>query len=90
MALVPYAEGWGLQGLRSPWATFRFAGRTLRLRQDWQRLGVAAVVWDAVGAAGAEPVCPALPATSSLGVNQKRCDKVTGTSPVLNWPCLPV
>ncbi|XP_068542103.1 protein N-lysine methyltransferase METTL21A isoform X1 [Anas acuta] len=47
MALVPYAEGWGLQGLRSPWATFRFAGRTLRLRQDWQRLGVAAVVWDA-------------------------------------------
>ncbi|XP_040416657.1 protein N-lysine methyltransferase METTL21A isoform X1 [Cygnus olor] len=47
MALVPYAEGWGLQGLRSPWATYRFAGRTVRLRQDWQRLGVAAVVWDA-------------------------------------------
>ncbi|NXG13973.1 MT21A methyltransferase, partial [Grallaria varia] len=49
MALVPYEEGagWGARQLHSPWATFRFARRTLRLRQDWRRLGVAAVVWDA-------------------------------------------
>lgn len=65
MALVPYAEGWGLQGLRSPWATFRFAGRTLRLRQDWQRLGVAAVVWDAVGARVPGPSRDLLPRCKS-------------------------
>ena len=50
MALVPYEEGWALQGLRRPTATYRFAGRTVRIRQDWERRGVAAVVWDAVGA----------------------------------------
>ncbi|NXL23422.1 MT21A methyltransferase, partial [Setophaga kirtlandii] len=33
--------------LHSPWATFHFASRTIRLQQDWRRLGVAAVVWDA-------------------------------------------
>lgn len=65
MALVPYADGWGLQGLRSPWATFRFAGRTLRLRQDWQRLGVAAVVWDAVGARVPGPSRDLLPRCKS-------------------------
>ncbi|NXF00887.1 MT21A methyltransferase, partial [Smithornis capensis] len=49
MALVPYEEGagWGARQLHSPWATFRFASRTIRLQQDWRRLGVAAVVWDA-------------------------------------------
>ncbi|NXW95196.1 MT21A methyltransferase, partial [Alopecoenas beccarii] len=49
MALVPYEEGggWGARQLHSPWATHRFAGRTIRLRQDWRGLGVAAVVWDA-------------------------------------------
>ncbi|NXR61883.1 MT21A methyltransferase, partial [Rhadina sibilatrix] len=33
--------------LHSPSATFHFASRTIRLQQDWRRLGVAAVVWDA-------------------------------------------
>lgn len=49
--MVPYEEGggWGARQLHSPWATYRFAGSTIRLRQDWRRLGVAAVVWDAVG-----------------------------------------
>ncbi|NWW52658.1 MT21A methyltransferase, partial [Pedionomus torquatus] len=49
MALVPYEEGggWEARQLHSPWATYRFAGRTILLRQDWRRLGVAAVVWDA-------------------------------------------
>uniref|UniRef100_A0A8D0FPS7 Protein N-lysine methyltransferase METTL21A n=3 Tax=Strix TaxID=36304 RepID=A0A8D0FPS7_STROC len=49
MALVPYEEGagWGARQLHSPAATYRFASRTIRLRQDWRRLGVAAVVWDA-------------------------------------------
>ncbi|NXK02851.1 MT21A methyltransferase, partial [Herpetotheres cachinnans] len=39
--------GWGARQLHSPSATHRFASRTIRLRQDWRRLGVAAVVWDA-------------------------------------------
>ncbi|NXQ85092.1 MT21A methyltransferase, partial [Nyctibius grandis] len=49
MALVPYEEGagWGARQLHSPWVTHRFASHTIRLRQDWRRLGVAAVVWDA-------------------------------------------
>ncbi|NXP24478.1 MT21A methyltransferase, partial [Scytalopus superciliaris] len=49
MALVPYGEGagWAARQLHSPSATFRFARRTIRLRQDWPRLGVAAVGWDA-------------------------------------------
>ncbi|NXN68556.1 MT21A methyltransferase, partial [Himantopus himantopus] len=49
MALVPYEEGagWGARQLHSPSASYRFAGRTIRLQQDWRRLGVAAVVWDA-------------------------------------------
>ncbi|NXN93059.1 MT21A methyltransferase, partial [Rhinopomastus cyanomelas] len=49
MALVPYEEGpgWGSRRLHSPSATFTFASRTVSLRQDWRRLGVAAVVWDA-------------------------------------------
>ncbi|NXK92147.1 MT21A methyltransferase, partial [Formicarius rufipectus] len=49
MALVPYGEGtgWAARQLHSPSATFHFARRTIRLQQDWRRLGVAAVVWDA-------------------------------------------
>ncbi|XP_030808365.1 protein N-lysine methyltransferase METTL21A [Camarhynchus parvulus] len=49
MALVPYevGGGWTARQLHSPWATFHFASRTIRLQQDWRRLGVAAVVWDA-------------------------------------------
>ncbi|NXT08346.1 MT21A methyltransferase, partial [Prunella fulvescens] len=49
MALVPYEEGggWAARQLHSPSATFHFASRTIRLQQDWRRLGVAAVVWDA-------------------------------------------
>ncbi|NXR76875.1 MT21A methyltransferase, partial [Pycnonotus jocosus] len=49
MALVPYEEGggWAARQLHNPSATFRFASRTIRLQQDWRRLGVAAVVWDA-------------------------------------------
>ncbi|NWS56910.1 MT21A methyltransferase, partial [Chunga burmeisteri] len=49
MALVPYEEGagWGARQLHSPWATYRFASHTIRVKQDWRRLGVAAVVWDA-------------------------------------------
>lgn len=54
MALVPYEEGggWAARQLHSPSATFHFASRTIRLQQDWRRLGVAAVVWDAVGVHG--------------------------------------
>ncbi|NWR51339.1 MT21A methyltransferase, partial [Regulus satrapa] len=50
MALVPYEEGggWAARQLHSPWATFRFASRTIRLQQDWRRLG---------GAAGAVVLC---------------------------------
>ncbi|NWH70546.1 MT21A methyltransferase, partial [Piaya cayana] len=48
MALVPLGAGAGpARQLHSPWSTYRFVGRTVRLRQDWRRLGVAAVVWDA-------------------------------------------
>ncbi|XP_059676550.1 protein N-lysine methyltransferase METTL21A isoform X2 [Gavia stellata] len=49
MALVPYEEGagWGARQLHSPSVTYRFASRTIRVEQDWRRLGVAAVVWDA-------------------------------------------
>ncbi|NWH18047.1 MT21A methyltransferase, partial [Grus americana] len=49
MALVPYEEGagWGVRQLHSPSVTYRFASHTIRVQQDWRRLGVAAVVWDA-------------------------------------------
>ncbi|KAM5228942.1 protein N-lysine methyltransferase METTL21A isoform 1-T1 [Ctenodactylus gundi] len=49
MALVPYEEtvGVGLQKFHKPLATFSFANHTIRIRQDWRQLGVAAVVWDA-------------------------------------------
>lgn len=50
MALVPYVENSlpGLSKLHNSSAQFRFAHHDLRLAQDWKKLGVAAVVWDAV------------------------------------------
>uniref|UniRef100_A0A3Q0T4H7 Protein N-lysine methyltransferase METTL21A n=1 Tax=Amphilophus citrinellus TaxID=61819 RepID=A0A3Q0T4H7_AMPCI len=49
MALVPYVENPlpALSKLHNSSAQFRFANRDLRLAQDWKKLGVAAVVWDA-------------------------------------------
>lgn len=50
MALVPYVENPlpALSKLHNSSAQFRFANRDLQLAQDWKKLGVAAVVWDAV------------------------------------------
>uniref|UniRef100_A0A3Q4BVF7 Protein N-lysine methyltransferase METTL21A n=1 Tax=Mola mola TaxID=94237 RepID=A0A3Q4BVF7_MOLML len=49
MALVPYVENPlpALSKLHNSSAHFRFANRDLHLAQDWKKLGVAAVVWDA-------------------------------------------
>ncbi|XP_034403982.1 protein N-lysine methyltransferase METTL21A [Cyclopterus lumpus] len=49
MALVPYVENPlpALAKLHNSSAHFRFANHDLRLAQDWKKLGVAAVVWDA-------------------------------------------
>ncbi|XP_031708119.1 protein N-lysine methyltransferase METTL21A [Anarhichas minor] len=49
MALVPYVENPlpALSKLHNSSAQFRFADHDLRLAQDWKKLGVAAVVWDA-------------------------------------------
>ncbi|XP_049919338.1 protein N-lysine methyltransferase METTL21A [Epinephelus moara] len=49
MALVPYVENPlpALSKLHNSTAQFRFANHDLRLAQDWRKLGVAAVVWDA-------------------------------------------
>ncbi|XP_035264421.1 protein N-lysine methyltransferase METTL21A isoform X2 [Anguilla anguilla] len=49
MALVPYDRNSipALSKLHDPSVEFHFANRRLRLTQDWNRLGVAAVVWDA-------------------------------------------
>ncbi|KAF1371864.1 hypothetical protein PFLUV_G00273780 [Perca fluviatilis] len=49
MALVPYVENSlpVLSKLHNSSAQFRFANHDLRLAQDWKKLGVAAVVWDA-------------------------------------------
>ncbi|XP_078465087.1 protein N-lysine methyltransferase METTL21A isoform X2 [Lampetra planeri] len=49
MALVVYEDAIPpvLRRFHEPSMALRFAGRDLSLRQDWGRLGVAAVVWDA-------------------------------------------
>ncbi|XP_048862014.1 protein N-lysine methyltransferase METTL21A [Brienomyrus brachyistius] len=49
MALVPYERNSmpALSKLHDISAEFHFANRRLCLSQDWNRLGVAAVVWDA-------------------------------------------
>ncbi len=59
MALVPYVENSlpALSKLHNSSAQFRFANRDLRLAQDWKKLGVAAVVWDAVRGASLAAVC---------------------------------
>ncbi|XP_040295938.1 protein N-lysine methyltransferase METTL21A [Bufo bufo] len=49
MALVPY-DGHILSGLKkfhNSSATYTFSNHTIRIKQDWKELGVAAVVWDA-------------------------------------------
>lgn len=59
MVLVPYVENSlpVLSKLHSSSAHFRFVDRDLRLAQDWKRLGVAAVVWDAVSVVGLDAAC---------------------------------
>lgn len=49
MALVPYAENSLpiLSKFHNASAQFRFCDRDINIVQDWKRLGVAAVVWDA-------------------------------------------
>lgn len=49
MALVPYVENAipALSKLQNSSAQFNFANHDIRLVQDWKKLGVAAVVWDA-------------------------------------------
>ncbi|XP_053170379.1 protein N-lysine methyltransferase METTL21A [Scomber japonicus] len=49
MALVPYVENVipALSKLQNSSAQFHFANHDVRLVQDWKKLGVAAVVWDA-------------------------------------------
>ncbi|XP_017282359.1 protein N-lysine methyltransferase METTL21A [Kryptolebias marmoratus] len=49
MALVPYVQNSlpVLSKFHNSSAQFRFADRNIRLAQDWKKLGVAAVVWDA-------------------------------------------
>ncbi|XP_051550606.1 protein N-lysine methyltransferase METTL21A [Myxocyprinus asiaticus] len=49
MALVPYDENVlpALSKLHQNSAEFNLANHRIRLSQDWNRLGVAAVVWDA-------------------------------------------
>lgn len=50
MALIPYDENavWGLQKLHKSSSTYHFANHTIKIKQNWKQLGVAAVVWDAV------------------------------------------
>ncbi|KAJ8396331.1 hypothetical protein AAFF_G00019080 [Aldrovandia affinis] len=47
MALVPYEPIPALSKLHDSSVKFHFANHHLHLTQDWSRLGVAAVVWDA-------------------------------------------
>ncbi|XP_076841160.1 protein N-lysine methyltransferase METTL21A [Brachyhypopomus gauderio] len=49
MALVPYDENVlpALSKIHKSSAEFEFANHTLRISQDWSRLGVAGVIWDA-------------------------------------------
>ena len=50
MALVPYVEHAvpALSKLHNSSAQFNFVNQNISLAQDWKKLGVAAVVWDAV------------------------------------------
>lgn len=49
MALVPYNKNNDVLSIfNQPEREFNFAGQKLKISQDWNKLGVAAVVWDAV------------------------------------------
>lgn len=50
MALVPYVDNYVpvLSKLHNSSAEFHFANHHVTLTQNWNKLGVAAVVWDAV------------------------------------------
>lgn len=49
MALVPYNQNNDVLSIfNQPEREFNFAGQKLKISQDWNKLGVAAVVWDAV------------------------------------------
>ncbi|XP_073501701.1 protein N-lysine methyltransferase METTL21A [Phyllobates terribilis] len=49
MALVPYDDHMlsGLKKFHNSSMTYTFSNHTIRIKQDWRELGVAAVVWDA-------------------------------------------
>ncbi|KAM4024313.1 protein N-lysine methyltransferase METTL21A isoform 1-T4 [Anomaloglossus baeobatrachus] len=49
MALVPYDDHMlsGLKKFHNSSTTYTFSNHTIRIKQDWKELGVAAVVWDA-------------------------------------------
>ena len=47
MAIVPYDESAIFSPFYASKRSFAFAGRTLTVHQDWNKFGVAAVVWDA-------------------------------------------
>ncbi|XP_077131838.1 protein N-lysine methyltransferase METTL21A [Ranitomeya variabilis] len=49
MALVPYDDNMlsGLKKFHNSSSTYTFSNHTIRIKQDWRELGVAAVVWDA-------------------------------------------
>lgn len=48
MALVPYNQNNDVLSIfNQPEREFNFAGQKLKISQDWNKLGVAAVVWDA-------------------------------------------
>ncbi|XP_075685996.1 protein N-lysine methyltransferase METTL21A [Rhinoderma darwinii] len=49
MALVPYDDHTlsGLKRFYNSSTTYTFSNHTIRIKQDWKELGVAAVVWDA-------------------------------------------
>lgn len=49
MALVPYDDHMlsGLKRFHNSSTTYTFCNHTIRIKQDWKQLGVAAVVWDA-------------------------------------------
>lgn len=49
MALVQYNKNNDVLSIfNQPEREFNFAGQKLKISQDWNKLGVAAVVWDAV------------------------------------------
>lgn len=47
-ALVPYVKPMILREFSSDYRNVTVGGRTFRLRQNWQKNGVAGVIWDSV------------------------------------------